>query len=107
VIFNALEKQDIRVIVDIELKKFITRVEKIGYKLNVSDAAKDFIAEKGYDSKYGARPLNRAIQKHIEDLVAEHVVGNTIKEGDLVSIDKNKKEDALQLDVNQQIESSS
>ena len=107
VIFNALEKQDIRVIVDIELKKFITRVEKIGYKLNVSDAAKDFIAEKGYDSKYGARPLNRAIQKHIEDLVAENVVGNTIKEGDLVSIDKNKKEDALQLDVNQQIESSS
>jgi len=107
VIFNALEKEDIRVIVDIELKKFITRVEKIGYKLNVSDAAKDFIAEKGYDSKYGARPLNRAIQKHIEDLVAEHVVGNTIKEGDLVSIDKNKKEDALQLDVNQQIESSS
>jgi len=107
VIFNALEKQDIRVIVDIELNKFITRVEKIGYKLNVSDAAKDFIAEKGYDSKYGARPLNRAIQKHIEDLVAEHVVGNTIKEGDLVSIDKNKKEDALQLDVNQQIESSS
>ncbi|MDC1030772.1 ATP-dependent Clp protease ATP-binding subunit [Flavobacteriaceae bacterium] len=107
VIFNALEKQDIRVIVDIELKKFINRVEKIGYKLNVSDAAKDFIAEKGYDSKYGARPLNRAIQKHIEDLVAEHVVGNTIKEGDLVSIDKNKKEDALQLDVNQQIESSS
>jgi len=107
VIFNALEKQDIRIIVDIELKKFITRVEKIGYKLNVSDAAKDFIAEKGFDSKYGARPLNRAIQKHIEDLVAEHVVGNTIKEGDLVSIDKNKKEDALQLDVNQQIESSS
>ena len=107
VIFNALEKQDIRVIVDIELEKFITRVEKIGYKLNVSDAAKDFIAKKGYDSKYGARPLNRAIQKHIEDLVAEHVVGNTIKEGDLVSIDKNKKEDALQLDVNQQIESSS
>ena len=107
VIFNALKKQDIRVIVDIELKKFITRVEKIGYKLNVSDAAKDFIAEKGFDSKYGARPLNRAIQKHIEDLVAEHVVGNTIKEGDLVSIDKNKKEDALQLDVNQQIESSS
>ena len=107
VIFNALEKQDIRVIVDIELEKFITRVEKIGYKLNVSDAAKDFIAEKGFDSKYGARPLNRAIQKHIEDLVAEHVVGNTIKEGDLVSIDKNKKEDALQLDVNQQIESSS
>ena len=106
VIFNALEQQDIRKIVDIELKKLISRVEKLGYQINVTDAAKDFIAEKGFDVKYGARPLNRAIQKHVEDLVAENVVSNSIKEGDLIHIDKNKKEDALQLDVNQQIESS-
>ena len=106
VIFDALEQQDIRKIVDIELKKLISRVEKLGYQINVTDAAKDFIAEKGFDVKYGARPLNRAIQKHVEDLVAENVVSNSIKEGDLIHIDKNKKEDALQLDVNQQIESS-
>ena len=106
VIFNALEQQDIRKIVDIELKKLISRVEKLGYQINVTDAAKDFITEKGFDVKYGARPLNRAIQKHVEDLVAENVVSNSIKEGDLIHIDKNKKEDALQLDVNQQIESS-
>ena len=107
VIFNALEKKDIRKIVDIELKKLVSRIEKLGYQINISDNAKDFIAEKGFDIKYGARPLNRAIQKHIEDLVAEHVVTNSIKEGDLIYIDKNKKEDSLQLDVNHEIESSS
>ena len=106
VIFNSLERQDIRQIVDIELKKLISRVENLGYQINVTNAAKDFIAEKGFDIKYGARPLNRAIQKHVEDLVAENVVSNAIKEGDLIQIDKNKNEDALQLDVNQQIESS-
>ncbi|MBT7675403.1 MAG: ATP-dependent Clp protease ATP-binding subunit [Flavobacteriaceae bacterium] len=107
VIFNALEQKDIRKIVDIELEKLILRIEKLGYQVTVTDTAKEFISEKGFDIKYGARPLNRAIQKYVEDLVAEHVVSNTIKEGDLIKIDKNKKEDALQLDVNQQIESSS
>ena len=107
VIFNTLEQKDIRKIVDIELEKLILRIEKLGYQVTVTDTAKEFISEKGFDIKYGARPLNRAIQKHVEDLVAEHVVSNTIKEGDLIKIDKNKKEDALQLDVNQQIESSS
>ena len=107
VIFNSLEKKDIRKIVDIELKKLVSRIEKLGYQINISDNAKDFIAEKGFDIKYGARPLNRAIQKHIEDLVAEHVVTNSIKEGDLIYINKNKKEESLQLDVNHEIESSS
>ncbi|MDB4285034.1 ATP-dependent Clp protease ATP-binding subunit [Flavobacteriaceae bacterium] len=107
VIFNALEQKDIRKIVDIELEKLILRIEKLGYQVTVTDTAKEFISEKGFDIKYGARPLNRAIQKHVEDLVAEHVVSNSIKEGDLIKIDKNKKDDALQLDVNQQIESSS
>ena len=107
VIFNSLEKKDIRKFVDIELKKLVSRIEKLGYQINISDNAKDFIAEKGFDIKYGARPLNRAIQKHIEDLVAENVVTNSIKEGDRIYIDKNKKEDSLQLDVNHEIESSS
>ena len=107
VIFNALEQKDIRKIVDIELEKLILRIEKLGYQVTVTDTAKEFISEKGFDIKYGARPLNRAIQKHVEDLVAEHVVSNSIKEGDLIKIDKNKKEEALQLDVSQQIESSS
>ena len=104
VIFNALEPKDIRLIVDIELVKLIERVQKLSYEISVTDSAKDFIAEKGYDSKFGARPLNRAIQKHVEDLIAENVVNNTLKEQDKIIIDKNKKEDALKLEVTRKTE---
>ena len=95
VVFNTLEKKDIRKIVDIELVHLIDRIYQLGYKIEITKAAKDFIADKGYDSKYGARPLNRAIQKHVEDLIAEHIVNNSIKEGDTISIDKNKDQDML------------
>jgi ATP-dependent Clp protease ATP-binding subunit ClpC len=105
-VFNTLEKKDIRKIVDIELVHLIDRIYQLGYKIEITKAAKDFIADKGYDSKYGARPLNRAIQKHVEDLVAEHIVNNSIKEGDTISIDKNKDQDMLELNVNQKIETS-
>ena len=105
-VFNTLEKKDIRKIVDIELVHLIDRIDKLGYKIEITKAAKDFIADKGYDSKYGARPLNRAIQKHVEDLIAEHIVNNSIKEGDTISIDKNKDQDMLELNVNQKIETS-
>ena len=107
VIFNALEPKDIRLIVDIELVKLIKRVQKLSYEISVTDSAKDFIAEKGYDSKFGARPLNRAIQKHVEDLIAENVVNNTLKEQDKIIIDKNEKEDALKLEVTRKIETPS
>ena len=107
VIFNALEPKDIRLIVDIELVKLIERVQKLSYEISITDSAKDFIAEKGYDSKFGARPLNRAIQKHVEDLIAENVVNNTLKEQDQIIIDKNEKEDALKLEVTRKIETPS
>ena len=94
VIFNTLEKKDIDKIVDIELHKLSTRVEKIGYTISLTNAAKSFICDKGFDKKYGARPLNRAIQKYIEDLLAENVVNNKIQEGAVITIDykKNAKE---------------
>ena len=107
VIFNALEPKDIRLIVDIELVKLIERVQKLGYEILVTDSAKDFIAEKGYDSKFGARPLNRAIQKHVEDLIAENVVNDTLKDQDKIIIDKNEDEDALKLEIIQKIETPS
>ena len=107
VIFNALEPKDIRLIVDIELLKLIKRVQKLGYEISVTDSAKDFIAEKGYDSKFGARPLNRAIQKHVEDLIAENVVNDTLKDQDKIIIDKNEDEDALKLEIIQKIETPS
>ena len=99
IIFNNLEKKDIRQIVDIELAKVIKRVDDIGYKLEVKSNAKDFLTEKGYDKKYGARPLNRAIQKYIEDLIAENVVSNNVKDGDVIEIDWIKKQDSLSLKI--------
>ena len=100
VIFNALGKKSLRQIVDLELSKLILRIEKLGYQVKISNKAKEFIAEKGYDQKYGARPLNRAIQKYIEDLIAENVVSNTIKDGDSISIDTDKdNKEELQLKI--------
>ena len=102
VIFNALDQTDIRKIVEIELKDLIFRIEKLGYQITIKESAKDFISEKGFDSKYGARPLNRAIQKHVEDLIAEHVVNNSIKEGDHIAVNTNQAKDALVLEINQE-----
>jgi len=99
IIFNNLKKENIREIVDIELIKIIERVKNIGHKLQISLKARDFLTKKGFDNKYGARPLNRAIQKYIEDLIAENVVSNNIKDGDIVEIDWNKKEDSLSLKI--------
>jgi len=106
VVFNNLDKKDIRKIVDIELVYLIKRINQLGYEIEISETAKNFISEKGFDSKYGARPLNRAIQKYLEDLLAENVVNNSIKEGDKVFIDKNKGDDFLNLKINQEIENS-
>ena len=78
VIFNSLTLDDIHKIVDIELSKLIERVSKLGYNLSVSKKAKDFICEKGFDEKNGARPLNRMIQKSIEALIAKNLVSNKI-----------------------------
>jgi ATP-dependent Clp protease ATP-binding subunit ClpC len=101
VIFNGLDKKHIRKIVDIELDKVIIRIQKLSYNVTITDAAKDFLVEKGFDNKYGARPLNRAIQKYIEDLVAENVVDNTLKEGDSLLIDKSDCDSKLFLSTDQ------
>ena len=106
IIFNNLEKNDIREIVDIELTKVIERVNGIGYELEVKSNAKDFLTDKGYDKKYGARPLNRAIQKYIEDLIAENVVSNQIKEGDSIEIDWIKTQDSLSLKIKEKTSTS-
>ena len=95
IIFNALEKKEIRKIVEIELSKLLKRIDNLGYKTEISNSAKDFLVEKGFDRKYGARPLKRAIQKYVEDLLAENVVTNKIKEGDKILIDKLKEKKEL------------
>lgn len=85
--FNPLSKEDIFKIIDIELNKLYSRIKDLGYTIELSEKARDFIAEKGYDKQYGARPLKRAIQKYVEDLLAEEIVATHIKEGDTIYFD--------------------
>ena len=86
--FDQLDLKAIRKIIDIELKPLYKRVSDLGYTLTVSEDAKDFVAEKGYDVQFGARPLKRAIQNYIEDAVCERILSGEIKEGDEINITK-------------------
>jgi ATP-dependent Clp protease ATP-binding subunit ClpC len=99
VVFNALEKEDINKIIDIELEKLLTRIKGLGYNLTLSEAAKDFIADKGFDKQYGARPLKRAIQKYVEDALAEEIVASHLQEGDNINIDLDKKTEELKISI--------
>jgi ATP-dependent Clp protease ATP-binding subunit ClpC len=87
IVFNALEKEHIDLIIEIELKKLYARVAELGYQLNLSDPAKSFIAEKGFDRQFGARPLKRAIQKYVEDTLAEEIITSKIGAGDEILMD--------------------
>jgi len=99
VVFNALEREDIHKIIDIELNKLYKRIKEIGYDLNLSEKAKDYIANKGFDKQYGARPLKRAIQKYIEDALAEEIVNSKLEEGDSIFMDLDEKNDELTIKI--------
>lgn len=99
VMFNQLSKKQINQIIDIEIQDLYKRVESLNYKLKISAAAKDFIAEKGYDPQFGARPLKRAIQKYLEDEMAEIIIKASISEGDTISVGFDKKNDKLQMRI--------
>lgn len=87
IVFNSLEKDDINLIIEIELKKLYTRVKDLGYTLTLTDKAKTFIADKGFDKQFGARPLKRAIQKYVEDALAEEIITAKINVGDEILMD--------------------
>ena len=87
IMFDQLDKEAIHKIIDIELQGIYKRVESLGYKLELTDAAKDFIANKGYDIQFGARPLKRAIQKYLEDEMAEMIIRASVGEGDTIVVD--------------------
>ena len=106
IVFNALERDDIHKIIDIELDKLFKRIKDIGYDLNLTDKAKDYIAEKGFDKQYGARPLKRAIQKYIEDALAEEIVNSNLNEGDSIYMDLDEKNDALTIKIKKAKKSS-
>jgi ATP-dependent Clp protease ATP-binding subunit ClpC len=99
VIFNSLERDDIHSIIDIELDKLLNRISDLGYTLNLSNKAKDYIADKGFDKKYGARPLKRAIQKYIEDALAEEIVNSKLSEGDTITMDLDEKKNELTIKI--------
>jgi len=87
IIFNSLSREHIHQIIDITLKKLLSRIEAMGYEISLTEKAKDFLAEKGFDPQYGARPLNRAIQKYLEDQIAEEILKGDINEGDTLLAD--------------------
>jgi len=95
VIFNSLYKDDINKIIDIELKGLFQRVETLGYKLEITDKAKEFIASKGYDIQFGARPLKRAIQKYLEDEMAEVIIEASLTEGAIIFVDYDKENEKI------------
>jgi len=109
VMFNSLTKDDIFRIIDIELKGLFDRVNTLGYKIKLTPTAKSFVAEKGYDIQFGARPLKRAIQKYIEDPMAEVIIQADIREGDTISVGLNKNKEKLTFRVqkHKQIEKES
>ncbi|GAA4231577.1 ATP-dependent Clp protease ATP-binding subunit [Postechiella marina] len=99
VVFNALEKADINKIIDIELEKLLARIKGLGYNLTITESAKDYIADKGFDKQYGARPLKRAIQKYVEDALAEEIVASHLQDGDNIKIDLDTKSEELSISI--------
>ena len=96
IIFNSLERTDIHKIIDVELKKVFKRIEDMGFTIELTEKAHDFIAEKGWDEQYGARPLKRAIQRYVEDVLAEEIIRTKINVGEKIVIDYDEnKEDMI------------
>ena len=105
IIFNTLSRENIHKIINIELSKLYLRIEELGYKIKLSKKAKEFLAEKGYDKKYGARPLKRTIQKHVEDIIASEILNSMINEGDTINIDHSSGKQELSIRIQNKKES--
>ncbi len=99
VMFDQLDKAAIHKIIDLELQGFYKRVLNLGYELVITEAAKDFIATKGYDVQFGARPLKRAIQKYLEDEMAEMIIKATVSEGDIIHVDFDQEQQKITIDI--------
>ena len=95
IVFNSLEKEHMHKIIDLMLKKVFKRIEVIGYNVELTMEAKDFLAEKGYDPAYGARPLYRAIQKFVEDPIAEEILKGEMVQGDTILADFDEKTEGI------------
>jgi ATP-dependent Clp protease ATP-binding subunit ClpC len=104
VIFNSLSKENIFEIIDILMKGVMKRLASLGFNLEITNTAKDFIAEKGYDVQFGARPLHRAIQKYLEDQLAEEILSMNVKQGDTLVADLDKENEKIVFSLKEKIE---
>jgi ATP-dependent Clp protease ATP-binding subunit ClpC len=95
IMFNSLTREHIHLIIEIELKGLFDRIHNLGYIIELTPEAKDYVAEKGYDVQYGARPLKRAIQKYLEDEMAEVILKSEIQVGDTIQVDYSKPNDEI------------
>lgn len=99
IIFNSLGKEDIFRIIDLELEGLYKRVAELGYKVKLNEEAKEFLTDKGYDSNFGARPLKRAIQKYVEDPMAEEIIKGELTEGDTIELTKDESGEGLKINI--------
>jgi len=99
IMFNSLGKEQINKIIDLELRGLYERVKSLGYQLKIANAARDFIAERGFDANYGARPLKRAIQKYLEDPMAEVLIKANLKEGDTINVGFNSAKSEIKIKI--------
>lgn len=99
IMFKSLSRENIHAIIDLELQKLYKRIGDLGYEIDLTEKAKDFIVDKGYDEKFGARPLKRAIQKYIEDPLAEEIIKSNLQEGDKISLDLEEGQDVLSVKI--------
>ncbi len=99
IVFNSLAKEDIFKIIDLELESLYKRVSELGYKVKLTENAKEFLTDRGYDANFGARPLKRAIQKYIEDPMAEEIIKGELTEGDTIELDHEAGADVLKIGI--------
>ncbi len=99
IMFNSLGKEEINKIIDLELKGLYDRVKSLGYQLKIVNSARDYIAEKGFDATYGARPLKRAIQKYLEDPMAEVLIKADLKDGDTILVGFNSVKSEIRIKI--------
>ena len=99
IVFNNLERGHIHNIIDITLKNVFARILALGYNIELTEKAKDFLADKGFDPNYGARPLNRAVQKYLEDPVAEEILRGDLQEGDVILADYEEGKEELTMTI--------
>ena len=99
VIFNSLKSDEIKKIVDLEVVSITQRIKELGFGLKILKSAKDFLSDIGYDEEYGARPLNRAIQKYIEDPISEEILKDNIKEGQTIMVSYSKVKEKIDVKV--------